>query len=187
MEFPALSTGRLSLRAVTDDDTGFFHAMMANPAVTRFSNWADAPSLDDARKSVRWMVGLFAGGNGCAWIIADRQSGEPMGAIRYNYIERGWKCGGIGYELHPNAWGRGVMTEALRTVVEFGHRNMGLNRLEAWTLPGNRASDRVLEKVGFRFEGVARQRAWFKGAFHDFRWFARIADDPLAPDSTLAG
>ena len=43
---------------------------------------------------------------------------------------------------------------------------------------GNPASDRVLQKSGFRHEGTLRQRAWFKGAFHDFRMFGRIAGDP---------
>ena len=51
------------------------------------------------------------------------------------------------------------------------------NRLEAWTLPGNGASDRVLEKAGFRYEGTLRQKSWLKGAFHDFRMFSRLAGD----------
>ena len=38
------------------------------------------------------------------------------------------------------------------------------------------ASDRVLEKVGFQYEGTLRQKSWFKGAFHDFRMFSRLAD-----------
>jgi len=85
----------------------------------------------------------------------------------------------IGYELDPAFWGRGFMTEAVRAVVACGHQQFKLNRIEAWTLPGNPASDRVLEKSGFRYEGTARQRAYFKGSFHDFRMFARIAGDPI--------
>lgn len=70
------------------------------------------------------------------------------------------------------------MTEALHAVVACGHQLFELNRIEAWTVPGNAASDRVLEKVGFRLEGVQRQKAWFKGKFHDFRLFGRVANDP---------
>ena len=58
------------------------------------------------------------------------------------------------------------MTEALGVVVPCGHRECRLNRIEAWTLPGNIASERVLEKTGFQYEGTLRQRAWFKEAFH---------------------
>jgi [ribosomal protein S5]-alanine N-acetyltransferase len=70
------------------------------------------------------------------------------------------------------------MTEAVGIIVAYGHQTFGLNRIEAWTLPGNAASDRVLEKSGFRYEGTLRQKAWFKRAYHDFRMFGRLADDP---------
>ena len=71
------------------------------------------------------------------------------------------------------------MTEALRAVVDHGHQVFRLNRIEAWTLPGNAASDRVLEKAGFRYEDTLRQKARFKGRYHDFRMFGRIATDPV--------
>ena len=73
---------------------------------------------------------------------------------------------------------RSWRAEAVRAVVACGHQHFRLNRIEAWTVPGNPASDRVLQKTGFRHEGTLRQRAWFKGAFHDFRMFGRIAGDP---------
>jgi ribosomal-protein-alanine N-acetyltransferase len=175
--FPQLSTDRLALRAVTFDDAVAFHAILSVPEVTRFSNWPDQPAAEEAIRFVRNMSGLFASGEGCAWIIAARESREVLGAIRFNYFVHDWKCAGVGYELHPSAWGRGLATEALRAVVACGHDIFGMNRLEAWTLPGNAASDRVLEKSGFRYEGTLRQKARFKGAFHDFRFFARLASN----------
>jgi [ribosomal protein S5]-alanine N-acetyltransferase len=51
--------------------------------------------------------------------------------------------------------------------------------MEAWTLPGNDASDRVLVKAGFTYEGTLKQKAWFKGAFHDLSMFGRVAADPI--------
>ena len=71
------------------------------------------------------------------------------------------------------------MSEAVRAVVRCGHSRFDLNRIEAWTVPGNTASDRVLEKAGFHLEGVQRQKAWFQNAFHDWRLFGRLAVDPL--------
>jgi ribosomal-protein-alanine N-acetyltransferase len=70
------------------------------------------------------------------------------------------------------------MSEAVAAAVACGHDTFRLNRIEAWTLPGNGASDRVLEKAGFSYEGTLRQKARFKGAFHDFRIFGRLASDP---------
>jgi ribosomal-protein-alanine N-acetyltransferase len=179
--FPLLSTPRLTLRAPTQSDAEAFRALLAVPDVTRFSNWPDAPSKPQGERFMRWMAKHYASGKGCAWIIADRGSSALLGAIRFNRFDKKWKGGEIGYELHPDHWGKGLMSEAVAAVVTCGHQSFGLNRIEAWTLPGNTASDRVLEKAGFRYEGTLRQKAWFKGAYHDFRMFGRVTGDRADP------
>jgi len=178
-EFPSLTTERLRLRAPHMDDAEVFRALLSIPEVTRYSNWPDAPKKPYGERTMQWMSKLHASRSGCAWIIEDGASGALIGAIRFNHFERKWKVGEVGYELHPEFRGRGLMTEALRAVVAVGHQAFGLNRIEAWTLPGNGASDRVLEKAGFRYEGTLRQKAHFKDEFHDFRMFGRVASDPL--------
>lgn len=177
--FPALSTRRLVLRVPTMKDAEPFRALLSIPEVTRFSNWPDAPTAKQGERFMRWMAKHYASGKGCAWIIEDRASKALIGAVRFNSIDKRWKAGEIGYELHPDFWGKGLMTEAARLVVACGHEVFKLNRIEAWTLPGNGASDRVLEKAGFRHEGTLRQKAWFKGGFHDFRMFGRLAGEKL--------
>jgi ribosomal-protein-alanine N-acetyltransferase len=181
-KFPVLSTKRLTLRPPTMKDVSEFQALLSIPDVTRFSNWPDAPSKAQVERSLRWMSKVHASGKGCAWIIEIGKSKAIAGAIRFNSFEKKWRSGEIGYELHPNYWGKGLMTEAVRAVVACGHQTFRLNRIDAWTLPGNDASDRVLEKSGFCHEGTLRQKAWFKGAFHDFRVFGRIAADAMSPN-----
>jgi ribosomal-protein-alanine N-acetyltransferase len=176
-DFPTLSTSRLLLRAPAQQDVDAFHEILSMPEVVRFSNWPDAAGKAVAERAVRWMRKAYPSGKGCAWMIEDRQTGAVAGAIRYNWFIRKSKCGEIGYELRPDFWGRGLMTEAAAAVAVCGHGFFGLNRIEAWTLPGNPGSDRVLEKAGFRYEGTLRQKAWFKGSYHDFRMFGRVADD----------
>jgi [ribosomal protein S5]-alanine N-acetyltransferase len=177
-KFPKLITDRLNLRAPTAKDAALLRDLLSIPAVTRFSNWPDAPSQIQCEGYVGWMSKLNASGKGCAWLIEDRSSKAFLGSIRFNYFQKKWKYGEIGYESHPDFWGRGLMTEAVRAAVACGHETFKLNRIEAWTLPGNAASDRVLEKAGFQHEGTLRQRAWFKGAFHDFRMFGRLSGAP---------
>lgn len=178
-KFPVLTTDRLTLRAPKPADAVAMRALLSFPEVTRYSDWPDAPGKAWAERSMRWMVKHFASGKGCAWIIEERRTGRLIGAIRFNSFHKKWHSGEIGYELDHAYWGRGLMSEAVRAVTACGHGLFRLNRIEAWTLPGNTASDRVLEKAGFRYEGTARQKARFKDAYHDFRVFARLADDPL--------
>ena len=148
---------------------------MSAPEVTRFSNWPDTLSTAQVERSMRWMAKVHGSGKGCAWIIEISGSKALAGAIRFNSFEKKWRSGEIGYELHPDYWGKGLMTEAVGPWSRAAIETFRLNRIDAWTLPGNAASDRVLEKSGFQYEGTLRQKAWFKGAFHDFRMFGRIA------------
>lgn len=179
--FPLLVTDRLSLREPDIGDCDDFHGLLQIPDVTRFSDWPDAPKRAQTERSMKWMSEAHAKGKGCAWIMEDRISGRFLGAIRFNRIDRHWKGGEIGYEIHPSVWGKGLMTEAVKAVTRCGFDHFSLNRIEAWTLPGNTASDRVLEKAGFRYEGTLHQKAWFKNAFHDFRMFGCLAGEPFVP------
>jgi ribosomal-protein-alanine N-acetyltransferase len=177
--FPELTTSRLRLRELTEADAPTYRALLHFPEVTRYSSLTVAPDDAEALKAVQRMMGLFAPGNGCAWIIEEAASRAFVGVIRFNYFLKYSNCGGIGYEAHPDFWGRGLMSEAARAIVQCGHGRFDLNRIEAWTVPGNPASDRVLEKAGFRLEGVQRQKGWFHNTRHDIRLFGRLATDPL--------
>lgn len=176
--FPTLETRRLLLRSPEPSDTAPLHAILSKPESTRFSNWPDQPGRADIENAMRWMGKLHGSAKGCAWMIEERKSGLLVGAIRINRLDGAWRWGEIGYESNSDFWGRGLMTEALRAVTVCAHGTFGLNRLEAWTLPGNDASDRVLAKAGFVYEGTLRQKAFFKGVFHDFRMFARTPEMP---------
>ena len=176
-DFPSMITENLHLRAVTPDDAELYHRLLSVPEVTRFTDIPDSPTQKRSERFVSWMSRLHQKGHGCAWVLEDKQTQVLMGAIRINEIHKKEKLGVLGYELHPQFWGKGLMSEALAAVVTCGHEHFSLNRLEAWTLPGNDASDRVLLKNGFCYEGTLRQKAFFKGSYQDLRMFGRIASD----------
>lgn len=175
--FPEITTPRLRLRALTEADAPAYGALMHLPEVTRFTNLVVKPDGEQALKTVHNMMELWPAGTGCAWLI--EEACAFVGVIRFNYFHTWSRCGGIGYEAHPDFWGRGVMTETVRALVQWGHDRFDLNRIEAWTVPGNPGSDRVLEKAGFRLEGVQRQKIFFHDELRDCRLFGRLAADPL--------
>ncbi|CAL74394.1 putative acetyltransferase [Bradyrhizobium sp. ORS 278] len=179
--FPVLATQRLRLRAIALDDRERYQDLLSIPDVTRYANIAFAPNEEQTSDMLKKMAEMFDAGTGCSWIIEDAVTNDFVGAVRFNYFFKHARVGGVGYEIHPRYWGRGVMTEALRVVVSTGHAIFDLNRIEAWTVPGNGASDRVLQKAGFVLEGVQRQKGSFRGVLHDVRLFARLASDPMPP------
>jgi hypothetical protein len=135
-KFPLLVTKRLTLRAPTAKDVTAFRAILSIPDVTRFSNWPDNPTQAQCERFVRWMAKLYASGNGSAWIIEDRGSKTLAGAIRYNSVQKKWKCGQIGYELgqRPDDRGRRRCSD----IWSSGSRAQSHRGLDAPRQPGLR-------------------------------------------------
>jgi ribosomal-protein-alanine N-acetyltransferase len=86
----------------------------------------------------------------------------------------------LGYELHPDHWRKGLMTEALQAVLEFGFHGGAtpvVHRMEALVDSRNTASIRLLEKLGFQMEGVRRHFGFWKGFYVDVLLFAMLNTD----------
>jgi ribosomal-protein-alanine N-acetyltransferase len=86
-------------------------------------------------------------------------------------------AGEILYLLNRQYWGHGYATEAVRAVLGFGFRELGLHRVYATCRPANVASSRVMEKVGMQREGHLRRHRWMKGAWHDSLLYAILEDE----------
>ena len=95
----------------------------------------------------------------------------------------------IGYELSPGYWGHGYASEAMDRLVAFGFEVLGLRRVWARTTSDNRASMRVLEKLGLRLEGRMRSHERIAGKWVDRLIYGMLADEWLAarPPSIAAG
>lgn len=103
-----------------------------------------------------------------------------LGGITLSNVTRGMtQAATVGYWMGERHAGRGAMTHAVRALVPFAFGALHLHRLEAACLPHNGASMRLLEKVGFRREGLARGLVCINGRWQDHIVFALLADDPL--------
>lgn len=176
--FPTLRTERLQLDAITDGDVPALYEEFSDPEVTRYEDVETFTSQDDAARMLRFIRDRFDQRAGLRWAIRWREGPRTlMGTCGYNTWARNSFTGSIGYDLRRDMWNRGVITEAVRAIVDFGFREMGLNRIEADMMTGNAASARVLEKLGFTEEGVLRQRGVWKGGFHDLRLFSLLRQE----------
>ena len=80
----------------------------------------------------------------------------------------------VGYKFHPLYWGNGYATEALEKVTRIVGPVLGVRRLEAFVLPENTASCRLLSRVGFELEGTARSSLDVKGERRDHLQYSYI-------------
>jgi [ribosomal protein S5]-alanine N-acetyltransferase len=103
-----------------------------------------------------------------------------LGGITLSNVSRGMtQTATVGYWMGERHANRGGMTRAVRALIPFAFATLHLHRLEAACLPHNAASMRLLEKVGFRREGLARGLVCINGRWQDHIVYALLADDPL--------
>ena len=123
-------------------------------------------------------------------LICVRGSGAIAGVVNINSIIRGrFQSASIAYAAFAPSAGRGYMTEGLTLVVRYAFEQLQLHRLEAQIQPENRASIRLVRRVGFRHEGYSPELLYIDGAWRDHeRWAitnTMIDIAPTPPHATL--
>jgi RimJ/RimL family protein N-acetyltransferase len=103
-------------------------------------------------------------------VTVDDTAVGSIGVFRQENVHR--LTGELGYYLAVPYWGRGIMTDAVRQICDYVFRNSNLIRIYAEPYATNAASCRVLEKAGFRFEGLLKQNAVKNGQILDMKMYA---------------
>jgi [ribosomal protein S5]-alanine N-acetyltransferase len=176
---PILRTARLMLRPICVEDASDIFAYGADPKVTRYVTWPTHRTIEDALDFVNRRLRAHEMGPVLGWGITEGEGRPVIGCIGIDAISDKHFSGEMGYVLARPFWGRGMMTEAVRTVIDAVFRFTPLNRIEANCLIANAASARVMEKSGMTFEGVGREVSYFKEAFQDLKRFAILRRDWL--------
>ena len=175
-DFPVLESERLRLRQLLPSDAPSVFRIRGDYEVTKYNGGLpyrteeQAGSLIDAiassyhdKRSVRWGITLKS----------DPRS-TVIGMVGYNYWIRTDFRASIGYDLARAYWGQGIMPEAVRAILEFGFTHMDLNRIEADASSQNVNSIRVLEKIGFKREGIQQEQYFEEGEFYDLVLFCLL-------------
>lgn len=178
-EFPRLETERCELREVSPDHAGDLFRMRSNPEGARYGPdpWTE-PAL--ASKRITEWREWFLRREDIPWGILLRAEDRLIGHVKYAYIRQ--YLGMIGYHLDEAYWNQGLMTEVLREVVRFLYDETDAHRLQATVHSEHEASMRVLEKVGFRREGLLRGRAFWNGRFCDLYMYAMLRGEQVVEE-----
>src|SRR4030042_4515135 len=158
---PTLETKRLIIRPICLNDIDFMFCHMTSKDVRKLFNKSWPDNLGGVEKFVKECIEKNEKDQAAEWIIVLRNEKKPIGRI--------WFCGlltwcnavNVGYSLDYDFWGKGITSEALKRVVEFGFDEINLRRIEAYHDSDNLISGKVMLKCGFIFEGTLRERSSF--------------------------
>jgi ribosomal-protein-alanine N-acetyltransferase len=154
---PVLDSPRLRLRPYRTDDARAIFAVYGDPDVTRYWSFAAWTDLAQAHAYLAQRM-EFEVPAVYAWAVADRDSDKLIGTTTLFSLNGPQRRAEIGYSLARAFHGRGIATEMLRTAIAHAFGELGLERIEADVDPRNEASWRLLERLGFRREGLLRNR-----------------------------
>jgi [ribosomal protein S5]-alanine N-acetyltransferase len=175
--FPTLTTQRLRLRQIDATDTDALFAIYSDEETMRFYG-------EDVHRSsaeTRVMIGQTHEGyrqrRSIRWGITLKDQNTIIGSCGFHHFNLDSHHVETGYSLKRAFWGQGIMTEAMRAVLDFGFSELQLHRIEAIIDIANTRSKNLLLKLGFTYEGYLRQRFYFHDQFEDEHFFGLLADE----------
>ena len=168
---------RLRVRLLAESDLPALFEVNADEAVTQLLPYATWTSAADAEAWFRRMADLQATGLALQFVVAEKASDKAIGTTLLFRLDEGSRRAELGYALGRAHWGRGLMQEALRALLDRAFDAMALRRLEAEVDVRNPASARLLQRLGFSREGLLRQRWMTKGAARDVEIYGLLRDE----------
>jgi ribosomal-protein-alanine N-acetyltransferase len=183
---PTLRDGEVTLRPIRAKDAKPLERVLLDNRIWLRRWEATYPgggSVIDTRASIRSLTAHARSGNGLPFII--EVDGQLVGQLNVSSIAYGsLSSASIGYWVAQDVAGRGVTPTAVALATDYCFRSIRLHRMEICIRPENVPSLRVVEKLGFRYEGLRRRFIHIDGDWRDHFAFALVAEE--VPGGVLA-
>ncbi len=144
---------RLTLRYATLEDAPRLFDLAADPAVTRFFSWGPYTTMEQPEGYINSLPAKRESGELLDFLVIDPDDG-PIGVTGLAEVARRDRRATVGSWLGHRWWGSGANFEAKAMIAALAFRRLGVERLTAWANTRNGRSQRALERIGFRREGV---------------------------------
>jgi [ribosomal protein S5]-alanine N-acetyltransferase len=175
-----IETPRVKLRPQQDSDADAFFPYVSDPALSRMVSWAAHKDIEETREWIRKAAEMVAAGTDMVWTI--EHEGVPVGCLGLHGITWGIRATRVdraemGYWLAKPLWGKGLMTEAATAATRWAFETFGLHKVTIMCFEGNIGSQRVIEKVGYRYLCRSEEDTW-----RDGKWYAHLRYELLASE-----
>lgn len=165
--FPNLETERLLLRRVVYEDVDEIFALRSDREVMKYIPRPLVNNAEEALVHIAIIDEKIDTNEGINWAITLKGDCKLIGVIGHYRIKPEHFRAEIGYMLLPEYHGKGIISEAIKEVVNYGFEVMKLHSIEAIIDPENFASEKVLQKNGFVKEAHLKENEYYEGRFLD--------------------
>jgi ribosomal-protein-alanine N-acetyltransferase len=154
-----IKTKRLILRKFEIADAlNMFNNWSGSNSVCTYLSWEPHGDEEFTKKIIQSWINEYQQEHNYNWAIVLKETSQPIGSITVIALSQRHKSCEIGYCLSEQFWNRGIMTEAVRAIISFLFKEVGLMRIQAHYDTLNVASGKLLVKAGMSMEGTLRKR-----------------------------
>ena len=177
MNIETLESERLSLRKLTPEVLKHAFSNFSAAELMTFLGLKSVPELD--RERAKYEKGISTHNKSFLYFqIIGKASGEIIGWCGFHTWYLDHNRAEIGYGITDDVFRQqGIMTEAIRPIIEYGFKKLGLNRIEAFIGPDNKASLRLIENLNFKKEGLLRQHYCKNNQMEDSLLYALLREE----------
>ena len=174
-----IETERIILRKFSKDDAEAMYRNWASDSeVTKYLTWPSHTTIEVSKAVLDDWVSSYSQENYYQWAIVLKNHGnDPVGSIGAVNMDEDISKIHIGYCLGRNWWHQGIMSEALKVVMDFFFDIVGANRIECRHDPRNPHSGMVMKKCGMKYEGTLRQSDRNNQGICDACWYALLRSE----------
>jgi len=176
-KLPTIDAPRVRLRWLEERD---LEAMFEIFSDTRSMRFWSMPALTEKEQAVGYLERIAEGFRARTlfqWGIERKQDSRIIGTTTLFSLDSGNARAEIGYILASEYWSQGYMQEALTALLRFAFGELKLRRIEADVDPRNASSLKSLDRLGFKQEGLLRERWNVAGEIQDTVYFGLLAHE----------
>ena len=176
-----IETERLILRRFkVEDAEAMYRNWASDEEVTKFLTWPPHSSVEITKDILKNWINDYKNKDSYNWAITIKENGdEPIGSIgvvdsneRINMVH-------IGYCISKKWWNKGITSEALKALIKYFFKEVGVNRVESRHDPNNPNSGKVMIKCGMKYEGTMRQADINNQGICDYSMYGILAKEYL--------
>jgi len=159
---------RIRIRKLTLSDAKKIYDRLRDKRIVKWTMNIPWPyTKEEAKGFIRKANRRIKKKQGYTFGITLKDADELIGVVGLLNVDWRNKQGTIGYWMGSEYWGKGLMTDAVRLILSFGFESLKLHKIHASLFEENVSSRRVLEKCGFKLEGVKREARFRRGKWHN--------------------
>ncbi|MRH42661.1 GNAT family N-acetyltransferase [Aquibacillus halophilus] len=167
-------TESLYIRNFFISDKKEIYLIYSDPGVLQFDNSPGLKSIKEAEQFIRQTMNPNRYDDSIRWAVIQKESGKLIGTCGFRNWDQESNHAEIGGNFLKEHWGKGYATELLPELIQYGFKNLHLNKIQAYTLRKNKAVLKLLERLSFKREGYFREHQLLNGTYQDVVIYGKL-------------